>query len=99
MYKAGIFDAATINQYSYHAANSGIGQMLKNHGWIEITDYDSLQPGDISLYTEHVQIYAGKDSNGTMLFYSEGQTTAIQDKDQPYVAVGRSKFVHAYRKP
>lgn len=99
LYKAGIFDAATINQYSYHAANSGIGQMLKNHGWIEITDYDSLQPGDISLYTEHVQIYAGKDSNGTMLFYSEGQTTAIQDKDQPYVAVGRSKFVHAYRKP
>lgn len=99
LYKAGIFDAATINQYSYHAANSGIGQMLKNHGWIEITDYDSLQPGDISLYTEHVQIYAGKDSNGTMVFYSEGQTAAIQDKDQPYVAVGRSKFVHAYRKP
>lgn len=99
LYRAGIFDEATINKYGYHSANSGIGKLLKDQGWKEIKDYDSLQPGDISIYEEHVQIYAGRDSNGNMVFYSEGSTSAIQSKNQPYVAVGRSSFVHAYRKP
>ncbi len=99
LYRAGIFDAATINNYYYHTANTGIAKLLSEHGWIMITDYDSLQPGDIAFNPGHVQIYAGRDSNGTMLWYSEGSQYAVNSRKEPYDAGMRSSFNKAYRKP
>lgn len=99
LYRAGIFDAETINKYGYQSANSGIGQMLSDQGWTMITDYDSLQPGDIAFNPFHVQIYAGRDSNGAMLWYSEGIEYAVSSRTEPYEAGIRSTFTKAYRKP
>ena len=64
-----------------------------------ITDYDSLQPGDIAFNPGHVQIYAGRDSNGTMLWYSEGSQSAVNSRKEPYDAGMRSSFNKAYIKP
>lgn len=101
LYDSGIFTAEEINSNpgGYTTANSGIGTLLSSHGWIKITDYDSLQPGDIAFNSHHVQIYAGKDENGTMLWYSEGKPAAVYEYEQPYNAGMRNSFTHAYRKP
>ena len=99
LYRAGIFSESIINKYSYHSANTGIAALLSANGWKEITNYDSMQPGDIAIYAAHVQIYAGVDKNGNKVFFSEGSTAAIQNKEQPYTAVDRSSFKHAYRMP
>lgn len=103
LYRAGIFTAEEINRYNYQLARTGIEQLLKDNGWTKITDYNSMQPGDIAVYSEHVQIYAGKSTNGTMIFYSEGSDEAVTEtsyvKSQPYTAVGRSTFLAAYRQP
>lgn len=108
LYVSGAIPEETINKYayqfaheSYNGAKDGIEGMLIDNGWIKITNYDDLQPGDIVFMPGHVQIYAGKDSSGNSLWYNAGSDDAIQRKN-PYTqgdSYSRSKFESARRKP
>lgn len=108
LYVSGAIPEETINKYayqfapeSYNGAKDGIEGMLIDNGWIKITNYDDLQPGDIVFMPGHVQIYAGKDSSGNSLWYNAGSDNAIQRKN-PYTqgdSYSRSKFESARRKP
>lgn len=104
LYRAGIFTAEELNSstFNYHWAPD-FDDFLEGKGWTKITDYNSMQPGDIAVYSGHVQIYAGKNSNGTMVFFSEGSDEAVKEKSyvtgQPYTALDRSTFLAAYRQP
>ena len=105
LYSAGIIGKDVMNNYNYNLANSGISQMLGDQGWIKITDYNSLQPGDIVFNSEHVQIFVGNDSNGNKLYYSMGSNSAVRETEQPYGGYMSppgncsSCFTHAYRQP
>lgn len=108
LYVSGAIPEETINKYayqvaheSYNGAKDGIEGMLIDNGWIKITNYDDLQPGDIVFMPGHVQIYAGKDSSGNSLWYNAGSDDAIQ-RENPYTqgdSYSRSKFESARRKP
>lgn len=100
LYVSGAIPEETLNRYSYQRAHDGIENVLIDSGWIEITNYDDLQPGDIVFMPGHVQIYAGKDSSGNDLWYNAGTTEAIQ-RENPYNQGdwARSGFQSARRKP
>lgn len=100
LYVSGAIPEGTLNRYSYQRAHDGIENVLIDSGWIEITNYDDLQPGDIVFMPGHVQIYAGKDSSGNDLWYNAGTTEAIQ-RENPYNQGdwARSGFQSARRKP
>lgn len=107
LYSARIIGKDVMNSYNYNLANSGISKMLEDQGWIKITDYNSLQPGDIVFNSEHVQIFVGIDSVGNRLYYSMGSNEAVRRTEQPYggymsppgSANCSSCFTHAYRQP
>ena len=108
LYVSGAIPEETINKYAYQfahestdGAKDGIEGILIDNGWIKITNYDDLQPGDIVFMPGHVQIYAGKDSSGNSLWYNAGSNNAIQ-RENPYTqgdSYSRSKFESARRKP
>ena len=49
LYRAGIYDKSGASAYQTASA-PGLGNLLKNKGWILITDSKQLQPGDVIFY-------------------------------------------------
>ncbi len=111
LYKAGIFSEEEMNSYNYNSSTSTYN-FLKSKGWIEISNYSQLQPGDIVFMTSrsgkarnknnigHVQIFAGRNSNGSPLWYNAGSTSAIT-RANPYVQTDsyvQSRFITAMRR-
>ena len=96
----GVFTEAEINKYNYNS-QYGISELCQAHKWIKISNYGSLQTGDIVIMTSpssggapgHVQIYAG---NGT--WYNAGSTNAIQ-RANPYSSDASGRFLWAWRIP
>ena len=100
LYVGGVFTESEINEYNYNS-QLGISDLCQAHGWTKISNYNSLQAGDIVIMTSrdsggapgHVQIYAG---NGT--WYNAGSTDAIQ-RENPYASDASGRFLYAWRKP
>ena len=72
------------------------------NGWVKITDYSELEPGDIVFMDtvgpndgslEHVQIYVGDGC-----WYNAGSNGSIHTVEPEY-ADASAQFVHARRQP
>ena len=50
--------------------------MSNPYGWEEISK-ENVQPGDILVYSGHVEIYAGTDNYGNTLVYNCGGNDSI----------------------
>lgn len=98
LWKAGIMDEATINQYGYNGC-AGVKSMLTTSSyssqWQKITSFSELQEGDIVFQPGHVYIYmdGGKclDQNYCVI------SSSGNDNRGKLLTASATKFTEAYR--
>ena len=107
LYLSGELTATDLNGNGYNYCG-GLSRILRNKGWVTITSYYELKPGDVVFMRNynndtdlaHVELFYGWGNSTYGLFYGAGSTHSIRkvgpyDKgDYCYV-----RFNYALRKP
>ena len=75
-------------------SSSGIPTYAEEKGWEKIENVNDLQPGDIGVFSGHVNIFVG-ESDGKMLAYDCGMTSSIRAKEP--IAYNFNTMICAYR--
>ena len=71
-------EAGYLTEAEHTDSASALASLLMNKGFTIITNQSEFQPGDILVYSGHIEIYAG---NGTV--YNAGSGSAIRNAS-PY---------------
>ena len=87
-------EAGYITEAEHTNGAHAMDTLLRNKGWIEITNPDDLEPGDILYYGYgHVEIYAGDNT-----VYNAGSGNAIRGSS-PQAKNNISSMTRAWRAP
>ena len=83
LYLGNIFTAEEINSTKYNGC-CGLYHFLIEKGWIEITNYDDLQPGDVVFFGP--QVYVDHGGNGYK-YYSKHLLDGVHHREYEHTAL------------